>query len=110
MLHSSLSHLDSIDPRFLDPDVSLVVMHQDTENALDEARLALDGLACIMESAASMNAALRCAGKSIQLLEIPPDSMAALIRVLSEKIKPATSNPTIGAVQSLRPDLFNPAN
>ena len=37
MLHSSLSHLESIDQRFLDPDASLVVMCQDTENALDDA-------------------------------------------------------------------------
>lgn len=106
MLHASLAHLDSIDPRFLDPDTSLVVMCEDTENALDQARLALDGLASIMEGAASMNAALCSAGKSTQVLEIAPDSMAALMRVLCEKIKPATNNPTLGAVQRLRPDRF----
>lgn len=32
--------------------------------------------------------------------------MAALLRVLGEKLKPATNNPTLGAVQHIRPDLF----
>lgn len=107
MLHSSLSHLESIDQRFLDPDAALVVMCQDTENDLDDARLALDGLASLMESAASMNAALRGAGRAAQALEIAPDSMAALLRVLVEKIKPATLNPTLNAVRYVRPDLFH---
>ena len=107
-MHSSLAHLENIDPRFLEPHASLVVMHQDVENALNDANLALDGLACLMESAANMNAALRGAGACTQLLEIPPDSFAALIRILCERIKPAINNPTLGAVQSLRPDLFHP--
>lgn len=102
MLHASLSHLENIDPRFLNPHVSLVVMHQDVENELDQARLALDGLACIMESAANMNAGCDHA----RLLEVPPDSLAALMRVLSDRIKSATSNPTLEAVKDLRPDLF----
>lgn len=107
MLHPSLSHLENIDARFLEPHASLVVMHQDVENSLNDAHRALDGLACIMESAANMNAALRGAGSATQLLEIPPDSFAALIRIVCERIEPAVNNPTLGAVKRLRPDLFN---
>ena len=36
------------------------------------------------------------------------DSMAALLRVLVEKIQPATHNPTLSAVRYVRPDLFQP--
>lgn len=102
MLHASLSNLDSIDPRFLEPHASLVVMHQDVENELDQARLALDGLACLMESAANMNAGCDHA----RFLEVPPASMAALMRVVCDRIKGATSNPPLEAVKYLRPDLF----
>ena len=101
-MHPSLSHLENIDQRFLDPHASLVVMHQDVENDLSAAYLALDGIVCLMDSAANMNAA----GSGIKLLEIPPDSFAALIRIVCDRIKPATENPTLGAVKSLRPDLF----
>ena len=102
MLHSTLSHLDSIDIRFLDPSASFVVMHQDVENELDQARLALDGLASIIECAAEMN----IGAKHIKQLEVPPESLAALLRMLCNKVKSASCNPTLTAVQSLRPDLF----
>jgi hypothetical protein len=103
---SAISHLENIDPRFLDPDVSLVVMHQDVENSLNEAYLALDGIVALMDSAANMNAAAASVSK---FLEVPPDSFAALMRLVCDRIKPAINNPTLGAVQSLRPDLFETA-
>lgn len=105
-MRASLSHLENIDPRFLEPHVSLVVMTEDTENALSDAHLALDGLAWMLEGATNMNAALRGAGKSTQLIEVPPDSLAALMRLIGERVKAATENPTLGAIQHLRPDLF----
>ena len=41
------------------------------------------------------------------LLELPPEGMAALMRMVADQIKPATNNPTLGTVQHVRPDLFN---
>ena len=32
--------------------------------------------------------------------------MAALLRVLGEKLKPAMNNPTLGAVQYIRPEMM----
>ena len=55
---------------------------------------------------AGMNAGLRHAGATERGIDLPPDAMAALLRVLGEKLKPATNNPTLGAVQHIRPDLF----
>lgn len=106
MLHPSLSHLENIDPRFLDPNTSFVVMSEDAENDLDDARLALDGLVWIMDSSACMNKRLRKAGLSNELVELPFESLSALMRLVRDKIQPATNNPTLGAVQELRPDLF----
>lgn len=105
-MHPSLSHLEDIDARFLDPNASLVVMTEDTENELSDAHDALDGIAWLCQSAAEMNAALRGAGKSTKFIEIPPDCLAALLRVVCTKIKPATGNPTLGAMRVVRPDLF----
>lgn len=106
MLHASLAHLENINPMFLDPNVSLVVIPQDTENELSQAHLALDGIAWMLEGAADMNAALRGAGKDHQFIQVPPDSLAALIRLIGDRIKPATENPGLGTIQRVRPDLF----
>ncbi|MBK6567962.1 hypothetical protein [Candidatus Aalborgicola defluviihabitans] len=106
-MHPSLSHLESIDPSFLEPHVSLVVMREETELALHDAYLALDGLTWIFDAVNSSNVKLRNAGVGNQLLEIPAEGLAALIRIVCEQIKPATNNPTLNKVQRLRPDLFN---
>ena len=105
-MHPSLSHLEDIDARFLDPKASLVVMTENTENELSDAHDALDGIAWLCQSAAEMNAALRFSGESTKLIEIPPECLAALLRVVCTKIKPATGSPTLGAVRHVRPDLF----
>ena len=106
MLNASITTKKAIPPAFSDPRPSLVVMPEDTENDLSQTHLALEGLAWILEGAADMNAALLGAGKSGKLIEIPPDCLAALMRTMSERIKPATANPTLSAVHKLRPDLF----
>lgn len=105
-MHPSLSHLENIDPRFLSPNVSLVVMPEDTENALSDAHLAIDGLAWLFQSLAEANCKLHGAGANTMLLELPPEGLAALMRMVAEQIKPALNNPTLSAAQSLRPDLF----
>ena len=105
-MQPSLSHLENIDARFLEPDASLVVMCESTVADLDDVRLVLNGLSAIFDCAAGMNAGLCQAGATARPIDLPPDAMAALLRVLGEKLKPATNNPTMGAVQHIRPDLF----
>ena len=61
-MHPSLSHLQTVDQRFLDPDASLVVMCESTVADLDDVRLALNGLSAIFDCAAGMNAGLCQAG------------------------------------------------
>lgn len=107
MLHSNLSHLENIDPRYLDADASFVVMTESVELELSEARLALDALSWMLEGMATQNAALKAAEKNTVFLEVPPDSMAALLRLVGEKIRPAINNPTLSSIQRIRPDLFN---
>ena len=105
-MQPSLSHLENIDARFLEPDASLVVMCESTVADLDDVRLALNGLSAIFDCAAGMNAGLCQAGAAARPIDLPPDAMAALLRVLGEKLKPVMNNPTLGAVQHIRPDLF----
>ena len=105
-MHPSLAHLQNVDQRFLDPDASLVVMCESTVADLDDVRLALNGLSAIFDCAAEMNMGLCKAGGMARPFDLPPDAMAALLRMLGEKLKPATNNPTLGAVQHIRPDLF----
>lgn len=106
-MHPSLAHLEDIDQRFLDPNERFVVMPESTELALEDANLALMGLSCMLDSIEDQNIKLRQADRCPQYVEIPPDCLSALLRMVAEKIKPCTNNPTLGAVQHLRPDLFN---
>lgn len=106
-MHTSLARLENIDPRFLDPDTSFVVMPEDTESALHDAHLAIDGLAWVFQSVAEANCKLRNAGANTMLLELPPEGLAALMRMVAEQIKPATNNPSLGTVRDVRPDLFS---
>ncbi|QDL55340.1 hypothetical protein [Rhodoferax aquaticus] len=110
MLHPSLAHLEDIDTRFLDPNARFVVMPETTEAALEDANLALVGLSCMLDTMESQNIKLHQAGGCLQYVELPPDCLSALLRMVAEKIKPCTNNPTLGAVQHLRPDLFNTSN
>lgn len=107
MLHPSLSHLESIDARFLDPNAGFVVMPEATESALNDANLALEGLSVMLESMASQNVKLRNAGQCTQYVELPPDCLGALLRMVSEKIAICCNNPTLSAMRYVRPDLFN---
>lgn len=107
-MHPSLSHLEHIDARFLDPNAGFVVMPETTEAALDDAHLALEGLSCMLEGMAGMNITLRKAGQFTKYVEMPPDCLGALLRMVAEKIKPCTSNPTLAALRDVRPDLFHP--
>ncbi len=86
-MQPSLSHLANIDQRFLEPDASLVVMCESTVADLDDVRLALNGLSAIFDCAAGMNAGLCQAGATARPIDLPPDAMAALLRVLGEKLK-----------------------
>jgi hypothetical protein len=98
-----------LDPSYLDPDISLLVIREDHELAIGEAFQALDGLAWIFQEAAE--AALRAEkakGSSARpCVYVPPEGMAALIRVVAEKLQPALDNPPIRRVLSSRPDLLN---
>lgn len=107
MLHPSLSHLENIDPRFLDPHAGFVVMPETIEAGLDDANLALEGLSCMLESMACQNVKLRHAGQGTQYVEVPPDCLGALLRMVSEKIATARNNPTLSAMRDVRPDLFH---
>lgn len=107
MLHPSLSHLEDIDARFLDPNAGFVVMPEEAEQALDDAYLALEGLSCMLESMEGMNIKLRKAGENCKYVEMPPDCLSALLRMVSEKIKPGINNPNLRTIQKVRPDLFN---
>lgn len=95
----------AIAPRFLDPNESLLVMCESDELDLDGVRLALDGLAHLCECAAGMNMQLLKNGCNGQFIELPADSLAALMRILSSQIKPAIDNPTLGRLLEARPDL-----
>lgn len=105
-MQPNLSHLENIDPRFLEPNAALVVMCESTEADLDDVRDALRGLSAIFESAADMNAGLCSGGAQAQPVTLPPEGMAAILRLLAGKLQHATNNPTLGAVQHIRPDLF----
>jgi hypothetical protein len=107
MLHASLSHLENIDARFLDPNAGFVVMPETTESGLDDANLALEGLSCMLESMACQNVKLRNAGQGAQYVELPPDALGALLRMVSEKIAACRNNPTLSAMRDVRPDLFH---
>lgn len=95
-----------LDPSYHDPNVSLVVMREDVENQLDTARLALDGLVWICDAAANMNVKATNAGHCMQMIDIPPESLAALLRLVATQIEPAVNNPSLCRVLSERPDLF----
>ncbi|MFM9881182.1 MAG: hypothetical protein ACKVOO_12330 [Burkholderiaceae bacterium] len=107
MTQAKFSHLENIDPRYLEADASFVVMTESAELDLSEAHLALDALSWICEGMVSQNIALKAAERGTTFLQVPPDSMAALLRIVGEKIKPAINSPTLGAMQCVRPDLFN---
>ena len=77
-MHPSLSHLQNVDQRFLDPNASLVVMCESAVADLDDVRLALNGLSAIFDCAAGMNAGLCQAGATARPIDLPPDAMAAL--------------------------------
>lgn len=107
MLHPSLSHLENIDARFLDPNADFVVIPETTESGIDDANLALEGLSCMLESMTCQNVKLRNAGQGTQYVELPPEALGALLRMVSEKIAICRNNPTLSALRKVRPDLFN---
>lgn len=102
----NLQRLANLDPRFLDPKTSLVVMPEETEQGLDDARLALEGLSCMLESMEGMNIKLRKAGENCKYVEMPPDCLSALLRMVNDKITIACKNPSLTFMRDVRPDLF----
>lgn len=106
-LPTSLQNLQDIPPAFLDPRASFVVMTEDTENALDTARLALDALTWFCHASSNQNAKLKCAGVGESFLDIPPESLAALLSLVGEKISIASQMTTLSAMRKVRPDLFH---
>jgi hypothetical protein len=105
-LPSSLQRLQDIPPEFLDPRASFVVMTEDTENALDTARLALDAVTWLCHTSSNQNVQLKQAGGNQSFVDIPPESLAALLTLVMEKLNNACNNPTLGAIRTARPDLF----
>lgn len=107
-LPASVRNLERIDPKFLDQNASFLVLPESDELAISDVRLSLEGLAAMMDQADSLNAKIRRAGGNPDYgVDIPPDSMAALLRILSEKLASAKDLPSLGMVQAVRPDLFN---
>ena len=103
-----LASLQELDPRFLDPNASFVVLPETAELDVSDVRLSLEGLAAMMEHADSLNAQLRHAGGNPAYgVEVPTDSMAAIFRVLCDKLNSAKNLPSLSAMHSSRPDLFN---
>lgn len=92
---------------YLDPHASLLVIHEDHELDLINAADALTGLAWVFGEAASLTARLRdTKGKSVEpYVTVPSDGMAALLRLVAEKIRPAAANPPLDQVLQARPDL-----
>ena len=106
-MHPSLAHLQDIPAAYLDPGASFVVMTEDVEAALHNARLTLDAVAWLCNAASSQNAKLKNAGLNQSFVDIPPESLAALLTLVGEKIDTACHNPTLGAMRKVRPDLFD---
>lgn len=114
MLHphlpAAISALDRVPPSFLDPHTSLLVISQEAEHDLGNACEALDAIAWMLDGLDNANVKLRNAGQCTQTVDLPPESLAALLRLVMDKIKPHTENPLLSAVKSVRPDLFTPEN
>lgn len=103
-----LASLQDLDPRFLDPNASFVVLPETAELDVSEVRLSLEGLAAMMDHADNLNARLRHTGGNMAYgVEIPTDSLGAIFRILSEKLASAKDLPTLSAMHSARPELFN---
>lgn len=105
-LPSSLQRLQDIPPEFLDPRANFVVMTEDTENALDTARLALDAVTWLCHTSSNQNVQLKQSGGNQSFVDIPPESLAALLTLVGEKIGIACNNPPLSAMRHVRPDLF----
>lgn len=97
---------EPIDPAYLSPRTEFVVMPLEVDMEIQDTRLALDALAWIFQDSADMNVALSKAGSCTRLLQVPQESMAALMRTLSEKLKPAHDLPCLQKMRDVRPDLF----
>lgn len=110
MLHphlpATLRALDAVPPSFLDPHAQLLVISQDAEHDLGNACEALDAIAWMLDGLDSANAKLKQAGQCMQTVDLPPESLAALLRLVMDKIRPHTDNPSLGTVCQVRPDLF----
>lgn len=101
-----LRHLENIDPAFLNPDTSFVVMPEEVANDIDDVRLSLDCLAWMLEDGSNMALKLRKAGQNGELLEVPHESLAALVRVIASKLPPGPNAASLKALRLVRPDLF----
>lgn len=114
MLHphlpAAITALDRVPPSFLDPHTSLLVISQDAEHDLGNACMALDAITWMLDGLDNANAKLKNAGQCVQTVDVMPEDLAALLRIVREKIKPHTDNPMLSTVQAVRPDLFTPAN
>lgn len=107
-LPAAISALDRVPPSFLDPSTRLLVISQDAERELVDACQALDAVAGILDSLDNANASLAYAGQCAQTVDISPESLSSLLRLVADKIKPHTDNPLLETVSHIRPDIFNP--
>lgn len=103
---ASLYDLANIDSAYLQPNVGLVVMTEETQNTLDEARLALDAVAWMCHSAAGMNVRLRQSGSNTDMVQMPPESLGALLTMIGRSMERAVNTPTLAGLRKFRPDLF----
>jgi len=95
-----MSHKKELPVIYSKASTTFVVMPEEFEISLCQAFDALDGILSMMKSASAN------AGESPQM-QIKPESLSALLEMVLEKIKPATSNPLIGTMREIRPDLFS---
>lgn len=96
----------TLPPDLLEPHPGVLVISEEAEMNLLDAHLSLDAIAWMLETAASANIKLRNAGQEQFLIELPPESLAGLLRTIHAKIEPHTNNPPLSRLRAARPDLF----
>lgn len=97
---------EGIDARLLDPNDTILVLTESMQLGVDNARLALDAVAWLCHSMEEANIKLKEADYQTRFLQIPPESLAALLTLVAEKLEPAADSPQLDKLRTLRPDLF----
>ena len=100
-----------LDPIYLDHSKSFVVIPEEREIVLDDVFNALDGLAWVFQQVADATVRAESAiGSSARpCMDVPPEGLAALMRLVAEKIQPLLDSPSIHRVLRERPDIVKAA-